>query len=102
MKVTLFRALISLLPTGMLFCGSVLLFFRRRAVSVLLQVIGAGALVLVVLAHIAEALGVFPLMPWGAEDSVGHYLDLCSAVTGLILFPIGYLLAALSGRRTDS
>jgi hypothetical protein len=102
MNVTLFRALISLLPVGMLFCGSVLLFFRRRTVSTLLQVIGAGAFVMVVLAHIAEALNVLPLMQWGAENSTGHYLDVCSAVIGLILFPIGYLLAALSGRRADS
>jgi len=41
-------------------------------------------------------------MQWGAENSTGHYLDLCSAVIGLILFRIGYLLAALSGRRADS
>jgi hypothetical protein len=86
----------------MLFCGSVLLFLRRRAFNSFLQVIGAGALVMVVLAHIAEALDAFPLMQWGAENSTGHYLDLCSAVLGLTLFPVGYLLSALSARRANS
>jgi hypothetical protein len=102
MNVTLFRALISLLPAGMLLCGSMLLFFRKRAVSALFQVIGAGALVMVVLTHIAEALDLFRLMQWGAENSAGHYLDLCGAVIGLTLFPVGYLLSALSGRHAIS
>jgi hypothetical protein len=35
-------------------------------------------------------------MRWGNEHSIGHYLDLVSAVLSLILFPIGYLLYALS------
>src|SRR6266705_3327606 len=32
------------------------------------------------------------------NHSVGHYLDLGSAVLGLTLFPIGYLLHALTKR----
>jgi hypothetical protein len=47
--------------------------------------------VLVVLTHVAEALGLFPAMRWGAPDSVGHYLDLASAVLGVTLLPVGYL-----------
>ena len=35
-------------------------------------------------------------MRWGSELSVGHYLDLVSAVLGLTLFPIGYLLHELT------
>jgi hypothetical protein len=34
-------------------------------------------------------------MHWGDTHSVGHYLDFASAVLGLTLFPIGYLLHAL-------
>ncbi len=49
-------------------------------------------LVIVVLTHICEALGLFPWMGWGAEHSAGHYLDLSSAVLGLTLFPAGYLI----------
>jgi len=37
-------------------------------------------------------------MQWGSNHSVGHYLDLGSAVLGLTLFPIGYLLHALTKR----
>ena len=46
---------------------------------------------MVVLTHVAETLHVFPWMHWGVEQSVGHYLDLGSAVLGLTLFPLGYL-----------
>jgi hypothetical protein len=35
-------------------------------------------------------------MGWGIENSAGHYIDLSSAVLGLIFFPIGYLLHALN------
>ena len=61
-----------------------------------LQLAGAGCLVIVVLTHFCEGLGLFPWMHWGDEHSIGHYLDLVSAVLSLILFPIGYLLYALS------
>ena len=44
-------------------------------------------------------LRLFPWMRWGAEHSVGHYLDLWNVVLGLTLFPIGYLLHALTKRQ---
>src|SRR5437879_9719193 len=96
MNVTLLKALVALLPACMLFSGSVVLFFRGKTVWSLLQLLGAGCLVLVVLTHISEALHLFPWMHWGLEDSVGHYLDLWSAVFGLTLFPVGYLFHALT------
>src|SRR5262249_31300383 len=33
---------------------------------------------------------------WGDEHSVGHYLDFGSAILGLTLFPLGYLLHVLT------
>ena len=98
MKSTLLKALVALVPASMLLTGSVVLFFRVKTVCVLLQVLGAGCLVVVVLTHVSEALHLFPWMHWGFEHSVGHYLNLWSAVLGLTLFSIGYLLHALTGR----
>lgn len=96
MNVTLVNALVALLPAGMLFFGSVVLFVRGKALSSFLQLAGAGCLVVVVLTHVSEALQLFPWMRWGLEHSVGHYLDLWSAILGLTLFPIGYLIQALT------
>lgn len=98
MNVTLLKALVVLVPASILFSGSVVLFLRGRTVSSLLQLVGAGCLVLVVLTHICEALHLFPWMRWGLEHSIGHYLDLWSAVFGLTLFPIGYLVHSLTKR----
>ena len=98
MNATLAKSLIVLLPAAMLLLGSGVLFLRGKTVGSLLQLIGAGCLVLVILTHLCEALHLFPWMHWGSEHSVGHYLDLWSAAFGLTLFPIGYLLHALTNR----
>jgi len=98
MHATLSKTLIALLPACMLLCGSAVSFRREKTVGSSLQLLGAGCLVIVVLTHLCEALYLFPWMHWGSEHSVGHYLDLGSAALGLTLFPIGYLLHALTKR----
>jgi hypothetical protein len=97
MNATAAKAVVALLPVSILFLGSVLLFARRTAASSL-QLIGAGCLAVVALAHVCEGIGLLPFMHWGMEHSAGHYLDLTSAVLGLTLFPIGYLLHAIADR----
>jgi predicted Na+-dependent transporter len=101
MNVTLVKALVVLVPAGMLFSGSIALLFRERARSLwsFLQLVGAGCLVVVVLTHVSEALHMSPWMHWGDEHSAGHYLDFYAAVLGLTLFPLGYLLDALTRQR---
>jgi len=64
----------------------------------LLQLIGAGGLVVVVLAHVAETLELFPEMGWGLPTSPGHYLDLVSAILGCALLPLGFLGNAIVRR----
>lgn len=98
MNATLVKALVALVPASVLSSGSVVLFLRGKSLSSFLQLFGAGCLLLVGLTHICEGLHLFPWMYWGLEHSPGHYLDLGSAVLGLMLFPIGYLLHALSNR----
>ncbi|HKA53363.1 MAG TPA: hypothetical protein VKJ47_06840 [Candidatus Binatia bacterium] len=98
MNVTFLTALAALVPAGLPCAGSVVLFWRGKTVSSFLQLLGAGCLVVVVLTHACEALHLFPWMQWGREQSVGHYLDFWSAVLGLTLFPVGYLLQALTKR----
>ena len=98
LQVTLIRALVALVPACTLFSGSVVLFFRGKTACSFLQLLGAGCLVLVVLTHVSEALHLFPWMHWGVENSAGHYLDLWSAVLGLMLFPVGYLIHTLTLR----
>jgi hypothetical protein len=97
-NVTLLKALVALVPVCMLFFWSVVLFFRERTLCSVLQLLGAGGLMVVILTHISEALYLFPWMHWGLPNSVGHYLDFWSAVLGLTLFTVGYLCRALRKR----
>jgi hypothetical protein len=98
MNITLLKALVALVPTCMVFLGSVILSLKERTLGSFLQLLGAGCLVVVVFTHLCEALHLLPWMQWGSKHSVGHYLDLWSAVLGFTLFPIGYLLHALTKR----
>ena len=85
MDVTLLKALGAFVPASMLLSGSIVLFLRGKTVSSFLQLLGAGCLVTVVLTHVCEALRLFPWMDWGLEHSVGHYLDLWSAVVAHVV-----------------
>jgi hypothetical protein len=101
MNLTFLKALVAFVPACMVFSGSVVLFRRGKTAFTFLQLLGAGCLVVVVLTHLCEALLLFPWMHGGLENSVGHYLDLWSAVSGLTLFPTGYLLHALASRHAQ-
>lgn len=96
MNPVLLRALLALLPSVVLLLGALVLYGRGKTLYSLLQVFGAGGLVLVVITHVFESLNVFPWMHWGLEHSAGHYLDLSGAALGLTLFPLGYLLHAVT------
>jgi len=64
---------------------------RDRTWWSLLQLLGACLLTLVIFAHVAEAFRLFPSMGWGRPDTIGHYIDLVSALGGSILLPTGYI-----------
>jgi hypothetical protein len=96
----LLKALIALVPASLLLFGSLVLFSREKTVSSLLQLFGAACFVVVALSHVCEAFHLLPSMHWGQPHSVGHYLDFWSAVLGLSLFPVGYLLHSVTKRRT--
>lgn len=67
---------------------------KTRSAASLMQLMGAGLWIMVALAHVCEAFGVFPWMGWGKEHSIGHYLDLSSAVLGTCMLAVGLGLQA--------
>ena len=95
MKVTLFAVGI---PVCAILFVSIIGFAKEKSVWRFLHLLGAVSLLMMVLVHIAEAFHLFPGMNWGRNDSAGHYLDLFSAILGLILLPLGYLLHVLMRR----
>jgi hypothetical protein len=96
---TLRKALIALLPTGILLAGSTVMFLRKRRPWSVLQLLGAAGMVVVAFSHICEAIQILPWMHWGQGNSVGHYLDLFGAIIGVTLFPLGFLLHAHAMKR---
>ena len=98
MKFTLFAVG---LVISVAFWRSATSCLKEKTLWRFLQLLGAACLVMVVLAHVAEALHFLPKMGWGMPNSPGHYLDLVSAVLGLTLLSLG-LSATWLLRRKDS
>ena len=92
MSAALLKGLAELVPAGLLFCGSVILFLRKKMMCSFFSVarlrVSSGGRSY---SPLRSASCVF-VMHWGLEHSAGHYLDLGSAVLGLTLFSVGYLL----------
>lgn len=75
------------------------LYRLRQNVSAgpIIQLIGAAGVVIVGGAHVCEQFQLVPAMGWGEPHSVGHYVDLVSAVLAATLLPIAFVLT-LSAR----
>lgn len=67
------KALLALVAVCLLFYRSASSFLRKKGAASLLQLLGAGCLIVVVVTHICEALHLFPSMHWGLKHSAGHY-----------------------------
>jgi hypothetical protein len=102
MNANLLKGLIALIPASLLFSGSIIVLSKGKTVASYLQLLGAGCLVLVAICHIFEGLHLLPWMNWGLQYTVGHYVDLWSAVIGLTLFPLGYFFHALAHRHASN
>jgi fucose 4-O-acetylase-like acetyltransferase len=101
MNATLIKALIVFVVGALLLARSIALFRHERTLFPLLQLVGAASLIIVVLTHVFEALGAFPWMGWGHENTAGHYIDLCSAIAAVTFFPFGFLMQRLKIRRSQ-
>lgn len=58
---------------------------------------GCLCLLIVGLVHVAEHYQLFPGMGWGLPDSPGHYLDLSSALAGIVLMLAAFILLMRRG-----
>ena len=86
-------------PVCAAFAVSAILFAKEKTALSFIQLVGAGLLIVVVLAHVAEELRLLQWMGWGLPNSMGHYVDLISAIAGLLLLSFGYVSRRLARRR---
>ena len=102
MNATLVKALIGLILVGILVAVSVAQVTRKRTPASFLGLFGAGCLVVVALTHVTEALRLFPRMQWGDPYSIGHYIDMTSAILGIALLLGGYVLQVYRSSRSTA
>lgn len=100
MNAILIKALAVFVVAGAVFAVTASRHLKTRSLASLLQLVGAGLWIVVALVHVCEGLGVFPWMDWGQEHSVGHYLDLGSALLGTCMLAIGFGLEIVARRRS--
>jgi len=82
---TLIIAIALLIPVAVLLAGSLYSLLKKRSLPAILRLVGASLLLIVIAAHICEAMGWLATMGWGLPNSPGHYLDLSSAALGMAL-----------------
>lgn len=96
----------TLIVIGLLICtafvASAITFVKEKTAGAFLQLLGAGFLIVVVSTHVAEGLRLLPQMGWGLPNTVGHYIDLISAVLGMALFLAGLLSRGLGKRKLSN
>jgi len=90
---TLLKTILAGSGVMVLLTHAIATFRRTRQLSAGLLGLGAVLLMVVVVTHVAEALRLWPSMHWGEPSSPGHYLDLASAVLGLVFVIIAGVLA---------
>ena len=88
---------VSLLAIGIPVCAILFVTIKglEKTVWRFCSLVGALSLLMVVFTHVAEAYHLVGWMHWGENDSPGHYLDLFSAILGLILLPLGSLFQVM-------
>jgi hypothetical protein len=78
-------------PICIAFGASIASYAEEKTAMALTQLVGATFLLVMIFAHVSEAFGFIPSLGWGRPNTLGHYIDLVSAIAGSILLPIGYL-----------
>lgn len=98
MAPALTRAALVAVPVVVLLVVSIARLSRRRTASAALQLAAALCFLGVVLVHVAEGAHLLRFMGWGEPRSAGHYVDLGSAISGVVLLAAS-TAAGLRGAR---
>ncbi len=92
MNPTLAKAVVALVLMGSVCVVTGSAFLRTRAIGSLLELLGAAGLAMLGVTDLCGGLHILSWMRWEIEGGPGHYLNVASLVTGLLLLPTGYVL----------
>lgn len=83
------KGLLALAAAGAFLGVSLFLNRRPRTVASVLLIAGFLCFAVVAIDHVFEVFGIFPAFGWGQPHSIGHYLNLISALLGVALLCAG-------------
>jgi hypothetical protein len=75
------------------------LLMRQRRLVLFLLAASSACLAVMVLTHVAERLDLLPGMGWGLPNSAGPYVDLFSAISGVILLLAAVIVRLLKSKQ---
>src|SRR5215510_813324 len=86
MNAAVLKGLLALSAACAFLGVSLALFLTRRTRTSVLQALACSCFGIMALTHVFEAFAIFPKLGWGKPRSVGHYIDLVAALSGIVLF----------------
>ncbi|HYP65442.1 MAG TPA: hypothetical protein VEQ14_03790 [Steroidobacteraceae bacterium] len=92
MSTLVLKGLRALLAACIFVGVSLTLSLTRRTLASTLQALGLICFGVMALTHAFEAFAIFPTLGWGQPHSVGHYVDLVAALSGVALTLAGFAL----------
>jgi hypothetical protein len=92
MSTVVLKGLLALVAACIFVGVSLTLSLTRRTLGSTLQALGLICFGVVALTHAFEAFAIFPTLGWGQPHSVGHYVDLVAALSGVALTLAGFAL----------
>ena len=90
MSASVLKGLLALAAACVFLGVFVALFLTRRGSR--LQALGIGCFGVMALTHVFEEFSFLPELGWGQPQSVGHFIDLVTAVLGVALVTTSFLL----------
>jgi hypothetical protein len=90
MSTAVLKGLLALIAACVFLGVSLVLFLTRRNLASTLQALGLSCFGVMALTHAFEAFAIFPTLGWGQPRSVGHYIDLIAALSGVALMVGGF------------
>ena len=101
MNAAVLKGLLAPLAAGVFLAVSVAIFLTRRGLPSALQALGIGCFGVMALTHVFEAFSILPAFGWGQPNTIGHLIDLVSAMLGVMFVTTSFLLWRREHRRSN-
>jgi|ERR1700732_5306949 hypothetical protein len=101
MNAAVLKGLLALVAACTFLGVSIVLFLTRRGLASALQAMGIGCFGVMALTHVFEEFSILPGLGWGQPHSVGHFIDLVTALLGVTFMTTSFLLWRRDQHRKD-